>query len=63
MIEAKYCVTARNRLTGDREVVTPAISKAQAKDIKLKYANMKGPRKAFTHPKVEVYIPKMSFSK
>ena len=59
MIEAKYCVTARNRLTGEREVVTPPISKAMAKDTKLKYANMKGPMKAYTHLKVEPYIPSM----
>ena len=57
MMEAKYCVTARNRLTGEREVMTPPISKAQANDVKMKYANMKGQKKAYTHPKVEPYMP------
>jgi hypothetical protein len=57
MKEPKYCVRARNRLTGEREIVTPPLSRKKAEEALLKYTNMHGTKKPYTHPKVEIYPP------
>lgn len=53
----KYCVIARNRLTKEREVVTGPISREDAERIRFEYTNIRGTRKPYTHPKVELYPP------
>ena len=58
MSEPKYCVTARNRLTGDRDIITPPCTRVQAIDAKLKFIMKKTSRKAYVYPKVEIYPPK-----
>lgn len=58
-----YCVTARNRLTGQREVVTPPCSKTNAETCKLKLTLASSKEKAYIYPKVEVYQKAMEFSK
>ena len=58
MSSPKYCITARNRLTGEREVITPPLSLQMAKEMKLKYGyfnHYKQP--AYTNPKIELYPP------
>ena len=57
MKEPKYCVRARNRLTGEREIVTPPLSRKKAEEALLKYTNMHDTKKPYTHPKVEIYPP------
>lgn len=58
-MSAKYCITARNRLTGQREVVTPPLSLQVAKETKLKYGYFNHYKSAaYTNPKVELYPPK-----
>ena len=53
----KYCVTARNRLTGKREVVTPPCSKEKAEEAKLNFqlTRYKRDKRAYSHAKVEIY--------
>lgn len=58
-----YCVTGRNRLTGEREIISKRLTKDQALQVKLEYTNVKGTRKPYTHAKVEPYLPKLSFKK
>jgi hypothetical protein len=57
-MEPKYCVTARNRLTGDRDVLTPPLSKEKAEEVKLKYGISRSSKRPYTHPKVEPYQPR-----
>jgi len=52
-----YCITARNRLTGEREIITNPMPKKQAEDMRLKFACKIGGKKPYTHSKVEPYIP------
>lgn len=52
-----YCVTARNRLTGEREIVSRAVTREEAENIRIKYTNFRGTRKPYTHPKVQPYNP------
>lgn len=52
-----YCVTAKNRLTGQREVLTPPLSKEKAEEVKLKYGISRSSKRPYTHPKVELYPP------
>jgi len=55
-----WCITARNRMTGEREVVTPPITDRQkAEDLKVKYGYRNHRKSAYTNPKVEVYHPSM----
>ena len=56
MSEPMYCLTARNRLTGDMEIITPPCTRAQAIDVKLKFI-MGRNKKAYIYPKVEIYAP------
>lgn len=55
--EPLYCITARNRLTGEREIISNPMPRKQAEDIRLEFANKIGPRKPYTHSKVEPYVP------
>ena len=55
MSSPKFCITARNRLTGQREVVTPPISRQTAEDLKIKYGYHNHRKAAYTNPKIEVY--------
>lgn len=57
MNEPKYCVVARNRLTGEREIVSRGVSKDEAEAIRFKYTNFRGTKKPYTHPKVCIYPP------
>lgn len=52
-----YCITARNRLTGEREIISRPMTKEQAEDMRLRYACKIGGKKPYTHSKVEVYQP------
>ena len=54
-----YCVTARNRLTGEREIVSRGMTKAEAEEIRIKYTNFRGTKKPYTHPKVVAYNPQI----
>lgn len=53
----RYCVTGRNRLTGEREVLTPPLSKEKAEEVKLKYGISRSSKRPYTHSKVELYPP------
>lgn len=57
--EVKYCVTAENRFTGSREIVTPPLSYAIACATMDKYEVMNGarPDAAYTKLKVVTYNP------
>lgn len=57
MSSPKFCITARNRLTGQREVVTPPTSRQTAEDLKIKYGYHNHRKAAYTNPKIEVYPP------
>lgn len=57
MSSPKFCITARNRLTGEREVVTPPLSLQTAKEVKLKYGYRNHTKSAYTNPKIEVSPP------
>ena len=57
-----YCVIGRNRLTGEREIISKRLTKDQALQVKLDYTNVKGTRKPYTHAKVEIYSPHLQFS-
>ncbi len=63
MAGPKYCVVARNRLTGEREVVSRAVSRDEAEEIRFKYTNIRGSKKPYTHPKVVPYNPQLSLFK
>lgn len=59
MTRPLYCVVARNRLTGQREIVSRKLSREQAEEVRFKYTNIRGTRKPYTHPKVEIYSPQL----
>lgn len=59
----KYCVTARNRLTGEREIISPPCSREKAEEAKLKYGLSRSSKRPFTHPKVELYNPQTNIFK
>ena len=54
-----YCVVARNRLTGEREIVSRSLTREKAEEVRIKYTNFRGTKKPYTHPKVEIYTPQM----
>ena len=58
-----YCVVARNRLTGEREVISKPLPKEEALQIKLDYTNVKGTHKPYTHAKVALYNPQLELFK
>lgn len=60
-MEPLYCITARNRLTGERERISKPMSHDEAEDIKLKLGISRSSKRPYTHPKVEVYIPSLNF--
>ena len=55
-MEQLFIVKARNRLTGQREIVSKAVPKAEAERIRFEYTNIRGSKKPYTHPKVEPYV-------
>lgn len=63
MKEPLYCVTGRNRLTGEREIISKPIKKEKADQIKMDYCNMLGEKKPYTYPKVELYNPQLDLFK
>lgn len=62
-MSAKFCVTARNRLTGVREIVTPPCSREKAESAKLKLCSSRGSRRPLTYQKVEPYNPQLELFK
>lgn len=56
MKEVKYCVTAENRFTGSREIVTPPLSYDVACATMNKYEVM---NIAYTKLRVVTYNPKL----
>lgn len=58
-----WCVTARNRLTGEREIITPPCSKEKAEEAKLLLGISRSSDRAYTHPKVELYNPQLELFK
>lgn len=63
MKEPLYCVTGRNRLTGEREIISNPCKKEEADQIKMDYCNMLGDKKPYTYPKVELYNPQLDLFK
>jgi hypothetical protein len=63
MMEPLYCVTGRNRLTGEREIISKPIKKEKADQIKMDYCNMLGEKKPYTYAKVELYNPQLDLFK
>lgn len=59
--EVKYCVTAENRFTGSREIVTPPLSYGVACETMNKYEVRNGtlPDAAYTNLRVVTYNPKL----
>lgn len=57
MSNPKFCVTARNRLTGERDVITPPLSLEKAREAKLKFGMSRSSSRPYTHPKVSLYPP------
>lgn len=55
MAQQLFVVKARNRLTGEREIVSKACSRDDAERIRFEYTNIRGTKKPYTHPKVEPY--------
>lgn len=62
-MSAMFCVTARNRMTGEREIVTPPCSREKAEEAKLKYGVSRSSDRPYTHPKVEPYNPQLELFK
>ena len=50
-----WCVTARNRLTGEREMVTSPCTLAKAQAIHGKEIKKPARKRAYTYPKVSRY--------
>lgn len=63
MKEPLYCVTGRNRLTGEREIISKPMKKEEADQIKMDYCNMLGEKKPYTYAKVELYNPQLDLFK
>lgn len=57
--EVKYCMTAENRFTGSREIVTPPLSYGVACEIMNKYEvrSRALPDAVYTKLRVETYNP------
>lgn len=51
----RYCVTAINRLTGEREILTPPCSSENADNILLRLSNVKSKNRPYTHPRKAEY--------
>lgn len=58
-----WCVVARNRLTGEREVLSRPLPRDKAEEIRIKYTNFRGTKKPYTHPKVVPYNPNLDIPK
>ena len=52
---AQWCVTAINRLTGQRETVTPPCSNEKAEAIKQAMITGPSVKRAYIYPIVKVY--------
>ena len=50
-----YVVTAKNRMTGEREIVSRPAPKVEALQMKLRYTNMRGTHKPYMYLKLELY--------
>ena len=58
MSNPQYCVTGRNRLTGEREVLTPGLSIEKARDVKATNSlDRRKSKRPYTHLKIELYPP------
>lgn len=55
--EPLYCLTGRNRLTGEREIISRPMTRKDAEATRLRYARMPARSKPYTHSKVEKYLP------
>lgn len=53
----KYVVTALNKITGEREIVSRPMSKEDAERVREKFASKVGPGKAYIRSRVNVYCP------
>ena len=51
----KYCVTAINRLTGQREIISGACSKENADAIRARLMATKSGNRPYTHPQTVEY--------
>ena len=63
MKEPLYCVTGRNRLTGEREIISKPLNKEKAEQIKMDYCNMLGEKKPYTYAKIELCNPQLDLFK
>lgn len=63
MSNPRYCVTGRNRLTGEREIISKPLNYEKAEQIKMDYCNMLGEKKPYTYAKVELYNPQLDLFK
>lgn len=55
--EPLFCITARNRLTGEREIISRPMTRKEAEDMKVRLAYRMSGKKPYTHCKVDPYIP------
>lgn len=51
----RYCVTAVNRLTGQREIITPPCSLENANAICYRMKETKAKKRSYTYPKAVEY--------
>lgn len=64
MSNPQYCVTGRNRLTGQREALTPGLSIEKARDVKTAYSiDRRSCKRPYTHLKIELYPPERANDK
>lgn len=64
MSNPQYCVTGRNRLTGEREVLTPGLSIEKARDVKATHSlDRRSSKRPYTHLKIELYPPETANNK
>ena len=57
MSKPLFILRGRNRLTGEREVVSEPRPRDEILQMKLDYTNVKGTKKPYTHVKIEPYPP------
>ena len=57
MMKPYYCVTAKSRLTGEREQVTPPCSMENAEAVCQKTKQVPARKRDYLRPKVEVLPP------
>lgn len=57
----KYCVTALNPITGEREVVTPPCSRDTAMSIVSRERGKSHKKRTYKSPRVECYPPSNLF--